>query len=287
MIAIRVAADVSALTAGLLRATLYPEDEVARCAVERSFGRAMVERGRALLGCTYYRDKDAALLLADCTVPTTGALLICPCDQPHDGATLYRSRGQDGPGEVLAAFPHGWWPPNDPAWSGSAPPRALRIGFCGIPRPELRHKAIERLIRWRDSSPAPVVDLILRKEFMGRELPQRQARVEYLAHMDRNLYQLCARGVGDYCYRLYETLSWGRVPIVVGPRALPWSHEINWSRQAVLVPRVDELAARVASWHACHEDETAVICEENRRLWLDYLSPAGWWTQAAHFLGAT
>lgn len=48
-------------------------------------------------------------------------------------------------------------------------------------------------------------------------------------------YVLCARG-GDFSYRLYETLSYGRIPVFVDTDCvLPYDSEIKWKDYCVWV----------------------------------------------------
>jgi hypothetical protein len=315
---IRVAPGVSALTSGILRAVLYPEDTEYTAAVERCYGKPLVELARLLLPHHYRRDDQAGILFTDCPVrtahpllppceppeqaegeltpPAPGEFRVCPSDhRGHPGAHLYRCQHPDLPREeLLPAFPHGWWPPNDPAWEVPLPtceviePGKIRIGFCGLGRrPEIRAQALAAVLEWAELQPSEVTaEIVLREKFMGRELRPERARSEYLGHMQRNLYQICVRGVGDYCYRLYEALSWGRVPVIVGERSLPWSDSIDWSEHAVLVPRPELIRERVLDWHRRKYSAESIrgLCAANRTLWLVHLSPVGWWASAGELI---
>lgn len=106
-----------------------------------------------------------------------------------------------------------------------------------------------------------------------------QSRTEYVENMLESDYVLCVRGKGNYSYRLYETLSCGRIPLLVDTGGgLPFSEWIDWRRYCVWVeaddlPRIGE---RVRAFHAGLTPESfrdlQAAC---RQLWLDWLSPQG------------
>jgi hypothetical protein len=58
---------------------------------------------------------------------------------------------------------------------------------------------------------------------------------EYKNHLKKNTYIICARGSENYSFRLYETLNYGRIPVIVDTEmVLP--KEINWDRLSIVVP---------------------------------------------------
>ena len=64
---------------------------------------------------------------------------------------------------------------------------------------------------------------------------------------------LCARGRGNFSYRLYETLCSGRIPVFIDTDCvLPFEDVIDWRSLCVWVPEaeVDQVAERVADFHA-------------------------------------
>ena len=120
---------------------------------------------------------------------------------------------------------------------------------------------------FRDASPSELVDV--RREY-----------VENLIHSD---YVLCVRGSGNYSYRLYETLSLGRIPVLIDTDcALPFADEIDWRRHCVWVDAdgIDQVAARVSEFHRrISPDEFIELQHANRKLWIDRLSPEGFFSQ--------
>ena len=93
-----------------------------------------------------------------------------------------------------------------------------------------RIEAIKMLLE-KSAERSRAVEIIEHSDFYGTE---REVH-EYKNHLKRNTYVLCARGSENYSFRLYETLSFGRVPVILDTdMELP--KEINWERLSVIVP---------------------------------------------------
>jgi hypothetical protein len=57
----------------------------------------------------------------------------------------------------------------------------------------------------------------------------------YVDHLIHNTYILCPRGSENFSFRVYETLKFGRVPVIIDTdMVLP--KEINWEQLAIRVP---------------------------------------------------
>lgn len=114
----------------------------------------------------------------------------------------------------------------------------------------------------------------------------RRAFVENLRDCD---YALCARGGGNFSYRLYEALSAGRIPLFVDTDCvLPFEDEIDWHSLCVWVDEseVARSADAVADFHsALGADGFVQAQRECRRVWDEYLSPEGFFRHFGHKLG--
>jgi len=106
-----------------------------------------------------------------------------------------------------------------------------------------------------------------------------KARREYVKNMLESDYVLCARGIGNFSYRLYETLSIGRIPIFVDTDCvLPLDFEIAWRDYCVWVEDgdLDRIGDRVLEFHESLDngefEERQRAC---RRLWETRISPQG------------
>lgn len=148
--------------------------------------------------------------------------------------------------------------------------------------PGVRAVALQRL---REST---LVDtnIVMRTSFWGGALSgddsvdrMQTARREYVRNMVDSDYVLCARGSGNFSYRLYETLSCGRIPVFVDTDCvLPLEDEIDWRTLCVWVDarRVDTIADSVRSFHERLSPEAFVELQRRARAtWEELLSPLG------------
>jgi hypothetical protein len=240
---------------------------------------------------------------------------------PHD-ATIFRTslyRSRRNPREfaqpawaedILEVYRGGTFPLREYM------PRPV-VGFCGYAPTEpeatttlkrLRRKAGDRKRRIqttfrgtrvtgfvRDRALAalakhPDVDtnFILRDAFWGGVMASHEPRAwaplrrEYVQNMVDSDYILCARGGGNFSYRLYETLSLGRIPVFVDTDCvLPLDFLIDWRDYCVWVDEFDvgQIGKRVAAFHASlTPTEFADLQRACRRLWETHLSPQGFFT---------
>jgi hypothetical protein len=105
------------------------------------------------------------------------------------------------------------------------------------------------------------------------------ARRDFVANLRESDYVLCARGGGNFSYRLYEALSAGRIPLFVDTDCvLPFEDEIDWHALCVWVDEaeIEHAADAVADFHAALGPAGFVAAQrECRRVWEEYLSPEG------------
>lgn len=91
----------------------------------------------------------------------------------------------------------------------------ISIGFCGDAAVGGRERALRTVERAAARCPDIHALIIRRSGFRAPEVPAIVAREEYLYVMERCLFCLCQRGVGNFSDRLYEALMMGRIPIIV------------------------------------------------------------------------
>ena len=186
------------------------------------------------------------------------------------------------------------------------------VGFCGSaprePRPtttagRMRQKIGRRrhvpeqegYIRARaldvlERHPDVDTNVVARETFWGgmayiEDLEGRlRVRREYVQNIVDSDYVLCARGAGNFSYRLYETLCCGRIPVFIDTDCvLPLESVIDWKSHVVWVdesdvPRIGDLVAAFhASLSSAEFEDRQRAC---RRLWETHLSPHGFF---AHF----
>ena len=153
-----------------------------------------------------------------------------------------------------------------------------------------RHGAHTRAeaLRYLSRSNQVETNFIIRDQFLagalltdGRTDSDRfsRAQLEYVRNMIGSDYVLCARGGGNFSYRLYETLSCGRIPAFVDTDCvLPYDFAVDWNRHCVWVDanELSKIPGKVAEFHnSLSPQEFADLQRENRLLWEDWLSPEG------------
>lgn len=206
---------------------------------------------------------------------------------------------------------------------GKLPVRPKRghpvVGFCGFAAPlmrswlrnfarwgasvaGLRHGATNPLLkpghsvrlkamRALENSPAVETNFVVRDTFFASaEIAQlKQIRKEYVQNVIDSDYTLCVRGVGNFSYRLYETLSCGRIPLFVDTDCvLPYDSVIRWKDYCVYLDEseVAQIGERVAEFHAgLSGSGFEVLQRDCRKLWEDFISPAGFFRNFHRHLG--
>jgi hypothetical protein len=116
-----------------------------------------------------------------------------------------------------------------------------------------------------------------------------QARYAYVQNMLESDYVLCVRGIGNFSYRLYETLCMGRIPVFVDTNCvLPLDFDIEWRDYCVWVgeSNIDRIGDRVLEFHESLSDaefeERQRVC---RHLWETHISPQGFFSSFHRHFG--
>ena len=214
--------------------------------------------------------------------------------------------------------------PNDfalPAWSEDFVERYLGgevsirrlgerpvVGFCGLVassrlrlparlalrrQERLRRDALDALER----APAVQTNFVRRRHFLGGAVQGdaldpdllATARHEYVENMVESDYVLCVRGAGNFSYRLYETLSCGRIPVFIDTDCvLPFDFVVDWRDYCVWVDEseIDSIAEVVSAFHErLGEAEFTERQRRCRRFWEEYLSPFGFFANLHRHFG--
>lgn len=192
-------------------------------------------------------------------------------------------------------FRERWVAPLRRVRGGSRLLGALRVGINEHPGARLRARAVWLLAR----SASVRTNFLLRRAFWNGALDGppdaeflRQTRQEFVQNMMESDYILCVRGAGNFSYRLYETLSCGRIPVFVDTDCvLPCEEWIDWRNLCVWVDQTDlpHIAERVAAFHdALSPAEFEERQRECRRVWEQWLSPTGFFANFhRHFESGT
>ena len=101
-------------------------------------------------------------------------------------------------------------------------------------------------------------------------------------------YTLCVRGIGNNSIRFFETLCCGRIPVFVNTDSvLPFDHVIDWKKKCLWTEEenIDAVGNAVSEFHRnISADEYQKLQGELRNLWVEYLSPLGFYKNLRLFL---
>ncbi len=128
-------------------------------------------------------------------------------------------------------------------------------------------------------------NFIIRSSFWGgiyqskSQVSPQLVRQEFVNNLLNSDYSLCVRGQGNFSYRLYETLSLGRIPVFVNTDCvLPYENYIDWKNLGVWIEERDlaDLPERIASFHdSLSNDDFQNLQKKCRATWEEWLSPEG------------
>lgn len=190
-----------------------------------------------------------------------------------------------------------------PGWSADCGAFAARpwnpsptVSFCGqhVRPHDVRGASLDIL----DRDPRVATRFIRRNAFWGGWIDSgrkpeigRQLRREFLGNIEGGDYVLCARGGGNFSYRLYETLMCGRIPLFIDTDSvLPYDFLVEWGRLFPVVDKADipRIGDKLLAFHQSLSPEAFVARQGMMRaLWDEWLSPVGFFSNLhKHFKGA-
>lgn len=178
-----------------------------------------------------------------------------------------------------------------PAWSKDlSPSLTIRhksdnpsIGFCGQAQIPIRSNILSKLGKCQSLT----TDFIVRGTFWAGGLSgsgftntAAARRTEFTDNILNNDFSLCPRGAGNFSYRLYETMSCGRIPVIPeASQVLPYENMIDWSSLALFVT-LDNVESKILAKYNMLDDETFEAKQrEIRQVWETYLSTNGFFSK--------
>ena len=141
----------------------------------------------------------------------------------------------------------------------------------------LRHKALCALKENEGFSTNYLIRSHYRGGANGYDERMKMTYEYYQNQVDSDL-NLCARGIGNFTVRFYETLAVGRIPIHVDTDSvLPNIGDRNWDDYIIRVDHkeIDKIADIALRWLEGRDLKEQLIM--NRKLWLDFLRLDSFW----------
>jgi len=110
-----------------------------------------------------------------------------------------------------------------------------------------------------------------------------KARAKFIDNIKNSDYVLCCRGSGNFSYRLYETLSAGRIPIVIDTDiVLPHEEKIPWNDISVWVKKenIDKIGNIVLKdYDSMSQTEFLERQKTCRKIYEDYIRPTSFFNK--------
>jgi hypothetical protein len=124
--------------------------------------------------------------------------------------------------------------------------------------------------------------IISRSGFWSPELPKDIARREYYNNLAAGDITFCSRGNGNFSYRFYEALSFGRIPLLIDTDCeLPFERRgaINWDDYIIRISEEEFFKMKSSDFSSYINDKCIGLSPiRNRKLWETMLSPEGYFT---------
>jgi len=124
----------------------------------------------------------------------------------------------------------------------------------------------------------------------GSRQSAQQQRREFANNILESDYSLCVRGLANCSIRLYETMSLGRIPLVLDTDCVyPCDSLIDWESVGPFADRGDlwNVPELINRFHQNIDDEGFVeLQERNRGIWEKYLCPTGFFSHIPQLIAS-
>ena len=133
------------------------------------------------------------------------------------------------------------------------------VGFCGL-NSKFRNRTLEIFYRNKNIK----TNYIIRKYFWGGKPHDPKVVNDFENNMMTSHFNICNRGNGNFSMRFYQTLSAGRIPILLNTDiVLPFDNEIDWNDIIILGDTEEELLYKVLKyWNTKNILEMQAKCKE-------------------------
>lgn len=136
------------------------------------------------------------------------------------------------------------------------------VGFCGL-LSEPRIKTL-RLI---NQCPQIKPNFIIRHQFWGGRPDAPDLIADFLENIRTSHFTMCNRGAGNFSMRFYQTLSCGRIPVLVNTDMIfPYEDEIDWGSVIVIANTEEELVEKIVE---CWKTRDIIAMQSNCRAIFD------------------
>jgi hypothetical protein len=144
------------------------------------------------------------------------------------------------------------------------------VGFCGDSNRPVRREALDILKKSSIKINHDEVFSFFQNPYENKKV----GRERFFKNLQENIFILTPRGCGNFSYRFYETLCFGRIPVFINTDCvLPFENLINYKEEIVFVEEreLEFLPEKILEYSKKYDlMERQARCRE---IWLNYLSP--------------
>jgi hypothetical protein len=147
------------------------------------------------------------------------------------------------------------------------------VSFCGYISHPIRKTCLEFL----KTNTNIEKEFIIRDMFWGGRIHDDIIRNDYVKSIVNSDMVLCTRGAGNFSYRFYETLSCGRIPVLVDTDCvLPCEDAVMWKDMCVYVSDPKNINEAIFSfWNNLELERYKELQTNIRHIYETYISPSG------------
>jgi len=146
----------------------------------------------------------------------------------------------------------------------------VSVGFCGDSNRPIRKEALNILKQSGVEVNHDEVFSFFQNPFENKQI----GRERFFNNLQNNIFILTPRGCGNFSYRFYETLCFGRIPVFINTDSvLPFDNIINYKEEIVFVEEneIETLPKKIEQY--CKKYDLTERQKRCRDIWLNHLSP--------------
>jgi hypothetical protein len=148
----------------------------------------------------------------------------------------------------------------------------ISIGFCGDSNRPVRKEALFELKK----GDIPLNHDEVFSFFQNPTINKKIGRERFFNNLQNNIFILCPRGCGNFSYRFYETMCYGRIPIFINTDCvLPFENLIDYKKEIVFVEESQLSNINDIIKDYCNKKDLMLQQQKCREIWENYLSPNG------------
>jgi hypothetical protein len=151
--------------------------------------------------------------------------------------------------------------------------RIPTVGFCGATSGRYWNKERLYIVEELSKNKNIEVNAIKRLSYFNQRQQQTRPlwKNEFIDNLEKNLFNICNRGCGNFSMRFYETLCAGRIPILVDSNIeLPFKNDIDWNETIILAKSKEELSRKVVR---VFDNKDVIKMQKNcKKIWNEYFT---------------